>query len=87
MLRVAFLSCAVILPALFASAIPGRFEFQTKNLVSEDAQVSLGHCDNYQLDIYQFVCHAALRSISPTLQVFSPGAVFCLPFRTIARLC
>jgi hypothetical protein len=78
MLRAAFLGCAFILPALFASAIPGRFKYQAKNLDAENAQISFGHCDNYQLDNYQFVCQAALRSISPTLQVFSPGAVFCL---------
>lgn len=78
MLRATFLSCALIFPALFASALPGRVDYRAKNfpVVAENAQISLGHCDNYQLDNYQFVCHDVSRSLSPALQVFSPGIVF-----------
>ncbi len=72
MLRAAFLGCALILPALFASAIPGRLDVGTENVVAENAQIPLGHD-------YRLICHGVLsRSISPAAQVFSPGAVFAL---------
>ena len=67
MLRVAFLGCALILPALFASAIAGQLE----NTVANDAQIPLGHHDDYQL-----VCHGISRNISPASQVFYPGDAF-----------
>ncbi|KAH8980666.1 FAD-binding domain-containing protein [Lactarius akahatsu] len=58
MLRAAFLGCALILPALFAPALPGRF-------VAGNVQISLGHDCRH-------ICHGVSRSISPTTQVFSP---------------
>ncbi|KAH9038637.1 FAD-binding domain-containing protein [Lactarius deliciosus] len=60
MLRAAFLGCALILPVLFASALPGR-------LVAGNAQISLGHDCRH-------ICHGVSRSISPATQVFSPDS-------------
>ncbi len=71
MLRAAFLGCALILTALFASAIPGRLDFGTENIAAENAQIPLGQD-------YRLICHGISRSISPASQVFSPGAVFAL---------
>ncbi len=73
MLRAAFLGCALVLPVLFASAIPGQLDFGAENvrIVAENAQIPLG-------DDYQLVCHGISRSISPASQVFYPGAVFAL---------
>ena len=69
--RATFLSCALILPALFASAIVGQFDFGTESTVTDNAQIPLGHHDDYGL-----VCNNISLSISPASQVFYPGAVF-----------
>jgi hypothetical protein len=73
MLRVAFLSYTLILPALFAPAVAGQLDFgaENLNLVAENAQLPLGQD-------YRLVCHSIARSISPASQVFPPGAVFTL---------
>ena len=77
MLRGAFLGCALILPALFASAIAsaGQPDFGAENfrVVAENAQTPFGHSDDYQS-----VCHGIARNISPASQVFFPGAVLAL---------
>jgi hypothetical protein len=75
MLRAAFLSCALILPALFASATAGQLEFGFENLVANNMQIPLNHSYDYQS-----VCHGISRSISPASQVFFPGAVLFFYF-------
>ena len=67
MLRGTFLGYALLLPALFASAIAGQLE----NTVADNVQIPLGHHDDYRL-----VCHGISRNISPASQVFYPGALF-----------
>ena len=67
MLRAVFLGYALLLPALSASAITGQLE----NSVANNAQIPLGHHDDYRL-----VCHGISHSISPASQVFYPRAVF-----------
>jgi hypothetical protein len=81
MLRAAVLGCVFVLPALFAA---GQLDLGAENLVTENAQIPLGHPHNYR-----HVCHSIARNILPTSQVFSPGAVFALlSVRSIAhRLC
>ena len=71
MLKAAFLSCALILPALFASVVVGQLDFGAKNLVADNAQLPLSKD-------YRQVCYSIARSISPASQVFPPGAVFAL---------
>lgn len=80
MLRVNFLGCVLILPALFASAFAGELDFGAENLVANTVQIPLNHSDNYQP-----VCYGISRSLSPASQVFYPGAVFAFSFRTTAR--
>ena len=67
MLRAAFLGCALLLPALFASSIAEQLE----NTIADNAQIPLAHHDDYRP-----VCHGISRSVSPASQVFFPGAVF-----------
>ena len=71
MLRTAFPGYAILLSALFASAIAGQLNFEPENTVTDIAQIPLSHHDSYRL-----VCHGISRSISPASQVFYPGAVF-----------
>ena len=73
MLRAAFLSCAYILPAFFASTLAGQLVFGPENIAADNPQVPLGHHDNYRL-----VCHGISRSILSASQVFYPGTVFAL---------
>ena len=70
MLMAAFLGCALILPALFASATSGQLDIGPENSVAGNLQVPLGHHD------YRLVCHGISRSISPASQVFYPGTFF-----------
>ena len=70
MLRAAFLGCALILLALFTSAVSGQLDFGPENTVADNPQIPLGHHD------YRLVCHGISRSISSASQVFFPGAVF-----------
>jgi hypothetical protein len=79
MLRVTFLGCVLILPALFASAFAEELDFGAENLFANIAQIPLNHSDNYQP-----VCHGISRSISPASQVFLPGAVLAfLPEKSL----
>ena len=70
MFRAAFLGCALILPALFASVMSGQLDFGPVNTIADNPQIPLGHHD------YQLVCQGISRSISPASQVFYPGAAF-----------
>ena len=65
------MGCAILLPALFASAVAGQLNFGPENSAADIAQVPLSHHDSYRL-----VCHGISRSISPASQVFYPGTVF-----------
>ncbi|KAF8259882.1 hypothetical protein EI94DRAFT_1812556 [Lactarius quietus] len=66
MLRPAFLGCALILPALFASAFTEELDFGAESLVANIAQIPFGHHD------YRLVCDGISRGISPASLVFYP---------------
>ncbi|KAF8259738.1 hypothetical protein EI94DRAFT_1812806 [Lactarius quietus] len=66
MLRAAFLGCALILPALFASAFTEELDFGAESLVANIAQIPFGHHD------YRLVCDGISRGISPASLVFYP---------------
>ena len=75
MRRAAIISCALILPPLFTSAFTGQLEplesdFHDQNIISMNAQIPLGHHDDYHL-----ACHSISRNISSASQVFSLGVV------------
>jgi hypothetical protein len=73
MRRAAILGCALIIPPLFTSAFTGQLEpldFHAQNIISMNAQIPLGHHDDYHL-----VCHGISRNISSASQVFSLGVV------------
>ena len=70
MLRAAFLGCALILPSLFAPFVSGQRDLGTENVVAENAQIPLGHIDDFRLP-----CISISRGISPASQVFPSGAV------------
>ena len=76
MLRAVFLSCALILPALFASAIAGQLDCGAENALADNAQIPLDHPRDH--DDHRLVCHSLSQSLSPASQVFHPGAVFAL---------
>jgi hypothetical protein len=69
MLKAAFLGCALILHALFAPAIAWQPDFGPMNIIIDNTQIPLGQHD------YQLVCHGLSRSISPSSEVFFPGAL------------
>jgi len=68
MLRAAFLGCALILPALFASANTEELDFGAERLVADTVQIPFGQHD------YRLVCDGISRGISPASQVFYPDS-------------
>ena len=73
MLKAAFLSCALILPALFAPAIAWQPDYGPMNIIIDNVQIPLGQHD------YRLACddisRSMSRSISPASEVFYPGTV------------
>ena len=76
MLRAVFLSCALILPALFASAIAGHLDFGAENIIADNAQIPLDNPRDHH--DHRLVCQSLSRNLSPASQVFHPGTVFVL---------
>ncbi|KAI0251538.1 FAD-binding domain-containing protein [Lactifluus subvellereus] len=67
MLGVAFLGCALILPALLTATAQGQLDFGPDDPITEHAQIPLTRD-------YKLTCETIAVSISPASQVFYPGS-------------
>src|ERR1700761_8956009 len=83
MLRAVFLSCALVIPAFFTSAIAGQLDFRAENAVADNTQIPLDRPKDPHNNLR--VCQFLSQHLLPEPQVFYQGAVFALFFKTISH--